>query len=559
MIITKRHGTPAIRAIGSQLSARHTATFGYFFPKAPVLDPGKTAALDALAEAMSDQQIPDAGNAGVPPAYTYFGQFIDHDLTANTDRETDFSSVVAEEIVPAPRSDVTINVQNLRQGSFDLDSMYGGLPDMDDTEQRFASMLRHPVWRDKMWVGTVEPSAIGDVPLPMDPGKDLLRLERIIRAPNQQITKDEVRALPSPQRDAFVNADGSLRKARAIIGDGRNDENLVVAQLHLAMLRFHNKVVDHIGDQGGQETTFERARQIVRWVYQWLVINDYLIRICGEDVVREVVDQHSPLYAGFADQMRTTPPFAPMPLEFSVAAFRFGHTMVRAEYDWSRHFGRAVESVVPQLDRSPFELLFAFTGGAHDPMLGSSDRLPGHWPVEWDRFTDESGTHADRAARSFDTQLVPPLFDMVNESDTPGSVLRDLARRNLRRGYRLNIPNAQDAIAGIYASTGTTISGLSADALVSGPTGDAVQAGGFAARTPLWFYILKEAEITQNGQRLGPLGARLVAETLVGLIQKDPNSYWNVPGRTPGHWHPGDEGLSGVVSLAGLLRFAGVL
>ncbi|MEL6126226.1 MAG: hypothetical protein AAFR57_07520 [Pseudomonadota bacterium] len=287
-------------------------------------------------------------------------------------------------------------------------------------------------------------------------------------------------------------------------------------------------------------------------------MNEYLVRICGTDVTREVVATGAPLYTSFADRMRHQPPFAPMPLEFSVAAFRFGHTMVRAEYDWSRHFGRPVDGTIPQLDRASFELLFAFTGGASTPMLGA-DRLPSHWPVEWDRLTDDTGTVDDRSARGMDTKLVPPLFDMVNETPDMGSVLRDLARRNLRRGYRLNIPSAQDSIAGVYAATGISIPGLSSEDLLQGQTGAAVEAGGFVTSTPLWFYILKEAETRGGGRCLGPLGARLVAETLVGLIQTDPHSYWNAPDGDAGTWHPGDAGLSDVVTISGLLRFAGVL
>ncbi|MEL6126225.1 MAG: hypothetical protein AAFR57_07515 [Pseudomonadota bacterium] len=265
MLLTKRHGMPAVvpappRATGSG-GLPSEGRFGYFFPDAAGLGPGKTTALDRLAEAMVDQDQPDSGNSGIPPVFTYLGQFIDHDLTANTDRETDFSSVLGDEITPAPRSDVTAMVANLRQGTFDLDSLYGGLPSMNPEVERFRRMLRHPLLPAKMWIGTVVPDAIGTVPLPEDPATDLLRLDRVIRAPHQQITEAEILALPTELRDVFVHTDGTLRKARAIIGDGRNDENLVVAQFHLAMLRFHNKVVDHIGDQGGQT---KRSRALAR-------------------------------------------------------------------------------------------------------------------------------------------------------------------------------------------------------------------------------------------------------------------------------------------------------
>ncbi|MEM9012878.1 MAG: heme peroxidase family protein [Pseudomonadota bacterium] len=555
MLINKRHGAPLELPTGTE-----GGPFGYFFPDAPSAPPGMTDALDALASAMVDHADVDDGNSDVPAAYTYFGQFIDHDVTANTDRETDFSSVEGEEIIPAHRSDVTAAVRNLRTGRLELDSLYGDRTLPDPYVQRFAAMLRHPTLPAKMWLGTLEDQGFGRPPLPADPAADLLRLDRVIQDPHQQITPAEIRALPPSMREAFVRDDGSLRVQRAIIGDSRNDENLAVAQFHVGMLRFHNKVVDTIGDQGGPEATFTAAQTVVRWTYQWLVVNDYLPRMCGEAVVHDVLVTGAPLYSDFAQRMGSHGAHAPLPLEFSVAAFRFGHTLVRPSYDWSRLFGRPEGSAAPLAPRASFADLFRFTGNGGLPMAVengvSTSRLPAQWPIEWARFVDENVETPDRFTRRFDTRLAPDLGDMFNEGGVQGDVLRVLARRNLRRGYRLNLPTAQDCIAGVQERVGVELPALGSDVLTSGDTGVIVAGGGLLSRTPLWFYVLKEAEAQENGLRLGPLGARLVAETLIGLIQTDPCSYWNAPGSDSGRWQPVDGPTGELAVLADLLRFA---
>lgn len=563
MLISARHGSPLERKSSSKRFAAANGSFGYYFPDSEDWTDGETKALDDLAVAMVDNSAEDQNNSKIPPVFTYLGQFIDHDITANTDRDTGFSDVRPDEVVPAKRTEVTQQVRNLRAGTLRLDSLYGVLPDMDETETRLSGMLRHPTLKAKMWIGTLHETPFGKVPLPADPAADLLRLDRVMRKPHQQITEDEIRNLPEPYRKSFVNDDDSLRVQRAIIGDGRNDENLAVAQLHLAFLRFHNKIVDTIGNQGDAEATFLAAQQQVQWIYQWIIVNEYLPSICGLQVVNEVLEASAPLYSNFASNLPAPGEFAPMPLEFSVAAFRFGHTMVRENYDWSEKFGRGADALKP---RASFKDLFDFTGGAINPMPepsgGNAPRLPSQWGVEWSRFVDSS-THEDRAARALDAELSPRLHNMENE-DPKGlhAILKNLSRRNLRRSYRLNIPSAQACIAGMQAATGVILPAMSSEKLLAGHTADALKNGNLLDRTPLWFYVLKEAEQLGNGETLGPLGGRLVAETLIGLILKDDQSYWAQSGSDSGRWHPRDAAQpvgQPVTSMSKLLKAAGVL
>jgi hypothetical protein len=142
---------------------------------------------------------------------------------------------------------------------------------------------------------------------------------------------------------------------------------------------------------------------------------------------------------------------------------------------------------------------------------GAVDGLPtlsDNWVIEWPRFTRTTGG-SSRPARRIDTRLVDPLDEMQNAGtmpDTPVDIkalLKKLARRNLRRGFQLRMPTGQ----AIARSLGFPV--LTPEEVVSSATQelrDAVLEGAFAHRTPLWFYILKEAEVQAGGEALGALG-----------------------------------------------------
>lgn len=355
--------------------------FGYYFRDAPEAFPGKntTKALDALGDAMAEPPGAARPDSRIPVIFTYLGQFIDHDISAGTDRDAGLSMIDGDDIAPAPRELVMRDRLNLRAGALRLDSLYGDSPDQDPFSRKLASLLRDPDARAKMWLGSLVDAGRGRVPLPEDGNGDLLRLGRLLQEPHKQLDEAEIRALPEPLRPDFINRDGSVRTQRAVIGDARNDENLILAQLHLAFLRFHNRVVDAANSAGGpfregDDAVYNWARQLVRWHYQWLVLNAYLPKVCDQSVVADVLSQGAPLYSKFyrdhvARAIDSLPPDRmPLPLEFSAAAFRFGHSMVRASYDWNRYFGRPVNSEGLRDTRADLEHLFAYTGNGARPM-----------------------------------------------------------------------------------------------------------------------------------------------------------------------------------------------
>ncbi|HEV7805091.1 MAG TPA: heme peroxidase family protein [Solirubrobacteraceae bacterium] len=558
-------------------------------------DPAKvTADLTALGAAMIDNgpaAATDAAgkvNSNIPTIYTYWGQFIDHDMTANTDRDGSVSDITKTPVVPVPPSTVAAKLKNLRRPTFDLDNVYGNGPGLRRGNGQGAGLLEELLDRlldddkpdpgpadkglydgVKLRVGTLTDGAPGvKIPPEADMARDLPRIGPLLA--QGAITEADI---PESLR-TDVNRD-----TRAFIGDGRNDENLLVAQFHLLFLRFHNNVVDAIAakpesfglpKKASDIARFETARRLVQWHYQWLVINDYLPTVTLPGVLDKVLVGGNKFYKPLAGGVS----FAP--LEYSVAAFRFGHTMVRGGYDHNRNFGRPEPGQTPTAPFASFNDLFRFTGNGfvldpnditkstRNPMRGAPT-LPVNWPVEYARMARKFDANEGHMARKIDTRLVPPILNMVNEG-TDASIqdgghtalrqlLRSLSTRNLLRGYLLSIPTGQ-AVADAMG-----VSKLSEAELQQGNT-DAVNAaltsGGFLQNTPLWYYVLKEAEIRAAGNSLGELGSRIVVETQVGIMRNDPKSYLNAKGG----WNPskGVKLANGdpIVTIRDFIEFAGL-
>jgi hypothetical protein len=381
--------------------------------------------LKDLGEAIIDRQNPESEdtNSIIPPVYTYWGQFIDHDITANTDRAvTDLQTdITKDDFTPLSPDFVTDKLKNLRRPIFDLDSVYGDGPTLDPenpTQAKDFYQENDPV---KLKVGQNAEQDANGVPTPgakIPPENDLLR------------------DLPRNNRIAAI-------------ADSRNDENLIVAQFHTAFLRVHNAVVDWVRQNEPQnaqdnKTLFVRAQTLVRWHYQWLVVNDFLQTVAASGTVDSILSDGLKFY-----HPRNGNLF--MPLEFSVAAYRFGHSMVRAAYDYNRNFTDQPGALAD----ATFDLLFAFTGkrdigGPPGPVPHTT--LPFNWIIEWDRFVDkESAAKRQRnSARKIDTHLAFPLSELINEGnkdpkdqDPIQKLLRHLAQRNLLRGYFLSIPTGQ--------------------------------------------------------------------------------------------------------------------
>lgn len=526
------------------------ATFDYFFPQAPSTpqDPDIVARLDRLAQAMVDHAPPEEDNSDTPALFTFIGQFIDHDITAGTDRESNFSAIDldTERLRQKDKTDVSQHVANLRTGALDLGSVYGTNLHVGAFGKQLQDAMRCPQDRAKLLVGTgVEiPGCRPD--LPRDSGTDVLRMERLVDPSRGLVPFSAFEKLTGDIRDVFFDRDGSPILSRAVIGDLRNDENLGVAQTHLMFVRLHNKIVDAARrsdvDVCDRDAVFLWARTELRKIYNWLIINEYLPQICEADTLANVLAHDAPLYKAFLDRTHgDVRSVMALPLEFSVAAFRFGHSQARPDYDWNETFGRGTSTSTPSADRANFNLLFQFSGSGLHAAADVPNRVPTTGIPDMERLLNVGDDwFADRNTRKIDTFLAPDLSDMAQEQAGLKANMKNLAVRNMWRAHLLNIPTGQACIQAL-ADVGVSITPLSQSELTSGHTGAVLQEVRLTDQTPLWFYILKEAETRGSGNRLGPLGSRLVAETLAGLVIHGTDTYWNAPGSDDnGRWTPAD-------------------
>jgi hypothetical protein len=455
---------------------------------------------------MRDELPQDAaGDADVPAGLTYLGQFIDHDITG--DKTAGF-----------PEIDDAATISQARSPSLDLDSLYGmgpvDHPDLYDPE--------FPPDRARMLIGRTS-----TVPTPLGVG--------LPDAPTEMPND-----LPRGER------------AAALVGDHRNDENLVVAQVHLAFLKFHNAVMDRTAGPSeapedgygsctysrpdGGDTLFHRALREVRYHYQWLVLHEFLEGIVDPAILADVLAAGAPALTSAGDG-----PF--MPIEFSVGAYRFGHSQVRERYDYTRAFNAAGP---PALSDGTLQLLFAFTGKGGFLPPGAHTALPSNWVIDHRRFFDGfERPDLLNKTRRIDTRLSLKLHDLPAPS-VAGDVPVSLPARNLLRGRALGLPTGQAVAEALE------VDALSAADVASGPQGDVVRQFGFDAETPLWYYVLKEAE-HHGGERLGPVGSRIVAETFVGLLDGSPHSYRS---EAP-DWTPTLGAVPGTFTMADLLRLGG--
>ncbi len=424
-------------------------------------------------------------NPNMTAGVTFFGQFLDHDVTL------DPRSPLLERSSPRKTT-------NFRTAAFDLDSVYGDGPEESRELYDFSS---------------------GDFKLLVEsiPGS-----ERVSR--NGAVRFD----LP---RDA---------NNHAIIADSRNDEHVILAQFHLAVLRFHNAVIDHLrkdpahADQSA-ERIFKIAQRQVRWHYQWIILHEFLPLTIGQERVDDILKKGLRFY-----ELDKRNPL--IPIEFSVAAYRFGHSQIRPSY--RLNFGPTVGSE-----------FFAFVFNDDlDPSAENQDpndmrggkRAPRRF-VDWQTFFN-FGDGNFRPNKRIDGKLSSVMMLLPGSRGPapglPADGVQSLASRNLMRHVNFGIPSGQ-AIArrmGVPALTSAQL--------------DMLKPFDMERSTPLWFYILKEAEFMEDGLKLGPVGGRIVGEVFIGLLKADETSYlaarpnWTpvLPSATPGEFR-----------ITDLLTFAGVV
>jgi hypothetical protein len=290
----------------------------------------------------------------------------------------------------------------------------------------------------------------------------------------------------------------------AIIADPRNDENLMIAGLHAAFLLFHNHAVDLVRSQSpsvSHEEAFREARRLTIWHYQWMILHEFLPLFVGQAMVDDILVHGRQFYTPVRDQ-------AFIPVEFQIG-YRFGHSMVRASY----RANSAGDNGQPFSGK----IFDPSQEGAADPDdLRGGARAPRRF-IGWQTFFD-FGDGQVRPNKKIDTKISTPLFNLPLQTIPDGGPPTALPQRNLLRHLTWQLPSGQAIALRIGAPV------LSQADLVE------LQSihPAFDLSAPLWYYVLKEAELMQEGLQLGPVGGRIVGEVFIGLLEADPNAYLNV-------------------------------
>jgi hypothetical protein len=453
--------------------------FGRLFKRARELQGSERAQmidlLTQLGRAMSDltPKLPGGplattytlpSDSKIPSGYTYLAQFLAHEITFDN------------HIVPP---DSNFWPKGLRSPQIDLDSLYGQGPQSTQSAELY----------DTNKPGELK---IGET---------------------QYVSKQPKLLKNDLPRDSTTY--------QALIGDERNDENLGVAQIHVAFIKFHNYVVNLLRENKCPADSLLRfARTHVVRHFQWIILNDLLAKILDPEVLKKVKEKKAWYFT------KRTRHEVFMPLEFSAAAYRFGHSMVRRDYEWNSFHSTdgAIGGVPAQLDQLLEQT--AFSGRIGKPGVRA---VPGDWVIDWRRFFDFSSSNhnlpkeyiladekinkAGKIDRVFNLHLeAMPYFKHYGLQGDKQLI----TVRNLLRGFALRLPSGEQIARRLREPV------LTSEELLSGPYDNVkavLSSPQFKDNTPLWYYIIKEAELNE-GERLGPVGSRIVAETLVGLINR---------------------------------------
>jgi Animal haem peroxidase len=417
-------------------------------------------------------------NDDIPAGYTYLGQFVNHDITNPT------KAILLNNAKPAAD----------RTPALDLDSIYGRGPAIDP--------------------GLYVPNGV-DTGIKLETGPAIHGGDDI-RTPN----------LPRKGQPGDPYREPN-------IAEPRNDDNLNVAQIHASFIMFHNEMVDELRCMGVKQDLFAKAQEQVRWHYQWVVLWDFLTRICGgaADITSRVggLDTGSIAAPHFRYYIPSATPG--VPLEFWAAAFRFGHAMVRPLYYLNDLLAGPVGTTFePCHRRIP---IFKYQSFADHPEtdLRGGHYVPNNWKIAWNYFfpfgrqikpwtfnfcPSAPAQPIDGPQKSM--MLKPAITAALSKlPGAPGSPDVDLIENDLLLSALLDVPSGQSVAEEMLLTP------LNASTLAAGVSGAFPTA--MWTDTPLFYYVLREAEVERSGRSLGAVSRNIVVETLIGLLWDDLSSF----------------------------------
>lgn len=435
-------------------------------------------AVTALGEAMIDDGTrvsDDNPEILLDAGYTYFGQFLAHDLTKDMSSVNDAWRCEPEQL------------RNFQTPKLDLNVLYGGGPAQS----------------------------------------------------SELYEDDEVRLKVGCQSVNGKSFDICVGKhGENMLADDRGAENLIIRQMTGVFARLHNFAVEQFEPEiSSSKALFRQAQRQTQRQFQYLVVYDYLQSVLDKQMYKRIF---------FEGKTDIEWDLFSIPIEFSAAAMRFGHAMVRPNYLFN--FGKEMflqELLGKTGDRGP---------------------LKKEQEISWGFFFQGAGPEGTVTSRPIDTRLAPPFqnlpADLIGTPEGKCPFARiaahpsQLAVRTLLRGAGLRLPSGQTGARACKQKP------LTEQELTTNSVGDETEQGRILRQahltneTPLWYYILKESEVRRNGNRLGPVGSYIVGETIHAALRADPESILNQPDDCPPMWQlpDGASRIYGFSELFGLVR-----
>jgi hypothetical protein len=436
----------------------------------------------------TDPAAAEAENPNLPAVFTFVGQFIDHDLTFNGANLFDDQS--GDNSFP-----------DFASPQLDLDSVYGG----------------------RGYPTTPPDPALKDIISNKYVFNDDMSFKLVRLGPNAY----DLTRWPHP---GYHGPDQPSRDGSAFIFDPRNDENQLVLHVHILLMRVHNKLLKQLYAGGAldphkpadAEQAWAAVKHEVIANWQSVVLNDYLPRVCQPDVLAWVLAQLQLSGHGAMKYKPAADGTLQMPHEFAIA-FRFGHSMLRTAYNLN--------------GAGPIQLFNNRDLTRKGDLRGGRPLTRDH-VIDWDFFYPQNEFDAPLSLK-IDSKVTSVVFDLP-ESAIPDSIKTtgNLPFRNLTRSREIDIACGED-LANFFGITDPSKLLtryqvepndqahylFEADVDIYTATGGKPPAGDpltgvkdTSFKTPLWYYVLKEGEIFERGERLGPLGSRIVAEVILGGI-----------------------------------------
>jgi len=403
--------------------------------------------LDELAEFMAKR---DPAHSKIPAGYTYLAQFVDHDISLDS----------LARRMPWENLDLSA-VKNLRNPVFDLETIYGNEAEEDS------------------------PYLEANLPF--------LKLGQTSFDSTSKIQKPIAQDLPRNPAGA------------AEVPDKRSDENLLIAQTHVAFIKFHNAIASEIGGSADKTAIYKEARRTAIRHYQYLILRDLLPKIVRKSVLDDVLENGNRLYLPDAGDSF-------MPLEFSVAAFRMGHSMVRNKYNLNR------------IQKTNLSDLQAFTGNGS--IIARTKKLPGDWLIDWNLFynlTDWGNPPENfNFALKYNPEIASGLGNFLGAVGYKRA--SSVPALDLFRGRLFDLPTGQMAVRKLREILPDPHKPEIVPALKIKEFLPAGLEKVFGEETPLWFYFLAEARQFETEETLGTAGSRIVAEVFIELLKRSPHT-----------------------------------